>query len=275
MSASNAGCDHAHHQQLDADPNRSALISARRLDVVRQGKTLLQHVDIDLHDNEIVTLIGPNGAGKTTLVKALLGLEAIDGGILFKRPHLTVGYVPQRFAPDQALPISVGRFLRLGLKATRDEVKQKLDDVAAPHVYETLLHHISGGELQRVLLARALLRRPDLLVLDEPAQGVDLAGEAELYNLISKIADRYALSVLLVSHDLHTVMARSDRVICLNHHVCCSGVPEAVSKHPEYMRLFGAAAARSIALYRHEHDHHHDLSGAPAEPETKPDEGRR
>lgn len=257
-------CDHE-HTQLDAALDTSALISARRLTVRRQGRDLLQQVDIDVWPGEIVTLIGPNGAGKTTLVKALLGLLSIDGGQMFRRDDLVVGYVPQKFSPDAALPLTVERFLSLGLgaMAAPDQIAATLEEVGAGHVLPTQLHQISGGELQRVLLARALLRRPQVLVLDEPAQGVDLAGEVELYDLIAALSQRYEMTVLLVSHDLHTVMARSNRVICLNRHVCCSGVPDTVSKHPEYGRLFGAAAAKSIALYRHNHDHQHDLSGAP------------
>jgi len=259
-------CDHDHeHTRLDPEPDTSALISARRLTVVRQGRELLQRVDLDLWPGEIVTLIGPNGAGKTTLVKTLLGLEAVDQGTIYKSAGLVTGYVPQKFALDPALPVTVKRFLSLGLPkaASAESVAATLDEVGALHVLSSQLHQISGGELQRVLLARALLRSPQMLILDEPAQGVDLTGEIELYDLISSLRERYQMSVLLVSHDLHTVMARSNRVICLNRHICCSGVPDAVSKHPEYVRLFGAAAAESIAIYRHHHDHAHDLSGSP------------
>lgn len=259
-------CDHDHdHTRLSPEPDTSALISARRLTVTRQGRELLQQVDLDLWPSEIVTLIGPNGAGKTTLVKALLGLEAIDHGTVFKSSGLVTGYVPQKFALDPALPLTVERFLALGTPdtASPQKVSATLEEVGARHVLSNQLHQISGGELQRVLLARALLRAPQILILDEPAQGVDLAGEVELYDLISSLSERYQMSVLLVSHDLHTVMARSNRVICLNRHICCSGVPDAVSKHPEYERLFGVAAAKSIAIYRHHHDHAHDLSGSP------------
>lgn len=264
-----SGCDHDHdHTRLSPEPDTCALISARGLTVTRQGRELLQQVDIDLWPSEIVTLIGPNGAGKTTLVKALLGLEAVDQGKVFKSSDLVIGYVPQKFALDPALPVTVQRFLSFGMPKTTSvtSVAETLEEVGARHVLSSQLHQISGGELQRVLLARALLRAPQILILDEPAQGVDLTGEVELYDLISGLSERYQMSVLLVSHDLHTVMARSNRVICLNRHICCSGVPDAVSKHPEYARLFGAAAAKSIAIYRHHHDHAHDLSGSPTPP---------
>lgn len=256
--------DHAHHHPASAAAtpvDRSAMFSIRGLRVTRQGRDLLHDVDFDLRPQEIVTVIGPNGAGKTTLVKVLLGLWVGDAGEVWRRADVSIGYVPQKFDLDFTLPLTVSRFLRLGQDASRSDALQRLEEVGAAQVVDHQLRSISGGELQRVLLARALLRAPNVLVLDEPAQGVDLTGEAELYDLISTLRDRYKMSVLMVSHDLHTVMARSNRVICLNQHVCCSGVPETVSKHPEYERLFGPKAARSIAVYRHHHDHRHDLSG--------------
>ena len=271
-SADLTECDHGHHH-IKGEPDASALISARGVSITRQGRILLQHVDLDLWPGEIVTLIGPNGAGKTTLVKALLGLEPIDHGKILKRRDVTIGYIPQKFDVDPALPLTVQRFLALGLSLPHggNKISAALKEVGAEHVLTRQLHQVSGGELQRVLLARALLRAPHVLILDEPTQGVDLAGEVELYDLISQLRERYGMSILMVSHDLHTVMARSNRVICLNRHVCCSGVPDTVSKHPEYERLFGAAAAKSIAIYRHHHDHDHDLSGSPSsspKPET-------
>lgn len=244
------------------DPN--ALIGARGLGIVRSGRTILSDVDLDILAGEIVTLIGPNGAGKTTLVRALLGLERPDSGTVRRRPGLTIGYVPQRFEIDRALPMTVTRFLALGEGARRDRIAAVLDEVGALRVAGQQLGELSGGELQRVVLARALLNDPDLLVLDEPVRGVDYVGEAELYTLIGRLRDRRGLGVLLISHDLHVVMAQSDRVVCLNRHVCCSGVPETVAQHPEYMRLFGRDEARAFAVYQHHHDHRHDLAGEPA-----------
>jgi zinc transport system ATP-binding protein len=208
-------------------------------------------------------VIGPNGAGKTTLVRVLLGLEKPDRGVVRRRKDLRIGYVPQRFDSDAVIPMTVERFLMLGSSESVERVSDILGHVDARHVREQQLGELSGGELQRVVLARALLRKPNLLVLDEPVQGVDYVGEADLYNLIGRLRDEAGFGVLLVSHDLHIVMARSDRVICLNHHVCCSGVPETVSQHPAYGRLFGPEAARAFALYRHQHDHSHDLAGMP------------
>jgi zinc transport system ATP-binding protein len=249
-----------------------ALIGARGLGIVRSGRTILTDVDLDIHAREIVTLIGPNGAGKTTLVRTLLGLERPDGGTVRRRPGLRIGYVPQRFEIDRALPMTVARFLTLGDGPRSDRVAGVLDEVGAARVIGQQLSELSGGELQRVVLARALLNNPDLLVLDEPVRGVDYVGEAELYALIGRLRDARGLGVLLISHDLHIVMAQSDRVVCLNRHVCCSGVPETVAQHPEYTRLFGPEGARAFAVYQHHHDHRHDLAGetAPAPPGETP-----
>jgi zinc transport system ATP-binding protein len=263
------GCDaHDHPSQEHHAPafDGTALVSARGLKVRHGGRVILSTVDIDIHPREIVTLIGPNGSGKTTLVRALLDLERLDGGAVARRPALRVGYVPQRFDIDRSLPMTVARFLALGNGGGESHMDRVLAEVGAARVKSQQLSELSGGELQRVLLARALLADPDLLVLDEPVRGVDYAGEAELYTLIAGLRDSRGLGVLLVSHDLHIVMASSDRVICLNRHVCCSGVPETVAQHPEYTRLFGQEAARAFGVYHHHHDHRHDLAGEPAPP---------
>jgi zinc transport system ATP-binding protein len=253
-----------HELRHEAAPfNRKALISARGLCITRNGRDLLIDVDLDVCEREIVTLIGPNGAGKTTLVRVLLGLERPDHGEVLRRKDLRVGYVPQRFAVDAVIPMTVERFLMLGGDAAGKRVDAILAEVNAGHVRDQQLSELSGGELQRVVLARALLREPNLLVLDEPVQGVDYTGEAELYNLIARLRDERGFGLLLVSHDLHLVMARSDRVVCLNRHVCCSGVPETVAQHPAYVQLFGAEAARALAVYHHHHDHAHDIAGVP------------
>ena len=256
------GGGHAHDHRLGA-PDPAALISARGLTVARDGRFLLQSIDLDIRPHEIVTVIGPNGAGKTTLVRALLGLIEPDSGTVLRQPGLRIGYAPQRFDVDRALPMTVARFLRLGGAHSDDEAAAALGEVGATRLIGQQIASLSGGELQRVVLARALLRKPQLLVLDEPVRGVDYAGEAELYELIGGLRDARSLGVLLVSHDLHVVMAKSDRVVCINGHVCCSGVPHAVARDPEYVRLFGADAARAFAVYHHEHDHRHDLHGNP------------
>lgn len=256
--------DHGHYHP--APHAVAALISARGLALSRGGRPILTDIDIDIEPREIVTLIGPNGAGKTTLVRALLGLEPLDRGTVRRKPGLVVGYAPQRFDVDHAIPLTVRRFVSLGRQAALDEIARVLGDVGAGALAERQLSELSGGELQRVVLARALVRSPGLLVLDEPVRGVDYAGEAELYNLIGKLRTERGFSVLLVSHDLHVVMAQSDRVICINRHVCCSGVPHSVAQHPEYARLFGPQAALAFGLYHHHHDHSHDLAGEPHPP---------
>lgn len=237
-----------------------ALISASQLSVQAQGRTLLHDINLSLAAGEITTIIGPNGAGKTTLLKAILGLMPISSGTLTRAPNLRVGYMPQKLAVNPMLPISCERFLQQ-TGANRQEIAQALTETDVPDLAGRSLQMISGGELQRVLLARALLRKPNLLVLDEPAQGVDVCGQADLYRLLVKLRDRYQCGVLLVSHDLHLVMAATDQVLCLNQHICCHGRPEDVRQHPEYLQLFGQTIAPELAVYTHRHDHDHDVHG--------------
>jgi zinc transport system ATP-binding protein len=239
---------------------------------VRIGRhELLSGVDLEVSSGEILSLIGPNGAGKTTLVRVLLGVLSPGAGVVRRRPGLIVGYVPQRLHVDPTLPLAVDRFLGVG-RGWRDgaPVSGVLAEVGAAHLERALIAELSGGEFQRVTLARALLREPDLLILDEPAQGVDFSGRLELYALIERLRDERGCGVVLVSHDLHVVMAATDRVVCLNRHVCCAGQPEAVSRHPEYLSLFGHRAAAGLAIYTHEHDHAHDLTGAVVEGRAEP-----
>jgi zinc transport system ATP-binding protein len=241
----------------------AALVEAVGVGVRIGRHELLSGVDLELCAGEILSLIGPNGAGKTTLVRVLLGVLPPTAGRVARRPGLRVGYVPQRLHIDPTLPLSVRRFLTLG-RARREPaaLRATLAEVGAGQLVGALMAELSGGEFQRVTLARALLRDPELLILDEPAQGVDFSGQLELYALIERVREERGCAVLLVSHDLHVVMAATDRVICLNRHVCCAGRPEAVSLHPEYLSLFGPRAAREVAIYTHEHDHAHDLAGA-------------
>ena len=223
-----------------------------------EDRTVLDRVDVSVSPGEIVTLIGPNGAGKTVLLRVLLGLAGADAGTVERQSGLVVGYMPQKFAVDDNLPLRVGRFVGLAGRFSRAGIEAALDEVGVAARIDAPVQGLSGGEFQRVLLARALLRRPQLLVLDEPAQGVDVIGQDALYDLVANVRDRHRCGVLLVSHDLHLVMARSDRVLCLNGHVCCTGRPEAIGKDPAFAELFGARAGESLALYKHRHDHVHD-----------------
>jgi zinc transport system ATP-binding protein len=254
-----------------------ALVSVSGVGLTLGRRPILENVDLEVRPGEIVTLIGPNGSGKTSLVRVALGLVKPGHGSVSWRKGMTVGYVPQHLQVDATLPLPVERFLRLCAPKARQRMAEVLAEVGAAHVMDSPLHAVSGGELKRVLLAQALLRDPDLLVLDEPSAGVDVAGQAELYTLIKSIRDRRRCGVLLVSHDLHLVMAATDRVVCLNHHVCCSGRPETVSLHPEYLALFGPELGRRLAVYTHRHDHHHDLSGeavtGPQEAKEEPVDG--
>ncbi len=241
-------------------PRDDALVEARGLSKRYGGQAVVDGVDLTLRRGELTTLIGPNGSGKTTLLRLLLGLETPNGGELRKPDGLRIGYVPQHVHVDESLPITVRRFLKLG-GAEPAAIDAILRDVGASHVAGSPLQSISGGEMRRVLLARALLRAPDLLVLDEPTAGVDLQGQAELYEMIDAARRERHCAVLMVSHDLHVVMAATDQVVCLNHHVCCSGAPDTVSEHPEYLALFGPKVAETHAVYTHHHDHEHDASG--------------
>jgi zinc transport system ATP-binding protein len=231
------------------------LLSARHLSL-RNGVTdVLKNVSFEVRPREIVTLIGPNGSGKTSLLKALLGLVPARGEIA-RKPELRVGYVPQHFPRDRSLPMTVERFARLF--TTESEVESALRRTGIAALRRHQIASLSGGELARVLLARAIAGRPELLILDEPLAGVDVAGEAALYHLIAEIRDEIGCGVVLVSHDLHVVMAQADRVVCLNGHVCCEGRAEQVVKDPAFAELFGPRVAGELALYVHRHDHSHN-----------------
>lgn len=242
-----------------------ALIRLDGIAVSFNGQAVLDDVELSVRPGEIVTLIGPNGAGKTTLVRVVLGLLQPERGNVRRTPRLRIGYMPQKLHVDATLPLSVLRFLRLVPGVDRKRALAALAEVGAEQVIDSPLQSISGGEMQRVLLARALLREPQLLVLDEPVQGVDVAGQAELYRLISRLRERHGCGVLMVSHDLHLVMSATDQVVCLNRHVCCSGHPEQVSGDPAFIELFGQDA-KSLAVYHHHHDHDHDLHGGVVKP---------
>lgn len=221
------------------------------------GRWLVRDVSFEVHAGEIVTLVGPNGSGKSTTAKLALGIADLSSGAVKRPDGLRVGYVPQKLALDPAIPLTVERLMRLTTRLAKGEAQAALDLTGVAHLRKESVHNLSGGEMQRVLLARAIARKPHLLVLDEPAQGVDLAGEVALYKLIADIRHRLGCGILLVSHDLHLVMAETDRVICLNGHICCQGTPSDVMMDAQYRKMFGDQAAQSIAVYHHKHDHEH------------------
>lgn len=233
------------------------LVMLQDAGIRRSGRWLVRGVEFSVHPGEIVTLIGPNGSGKSTSAKMAIGVLKPDEGRVERKPGLRVGYVPQKLAVDWTMPLTVKRLMSLTGPLRESEITSALEAVGIAHLASAEVQHLSGGEFQRALLARAIARKPDLLVLDEPVQGVDFSGEIALYDLITSIRNSTGCGILLISHDLHVVMAETDTVICLNGHVCCRGTPAVVSQSPEYMRLFGANAGRTLAVYSHDHDHTH------------------
>ena len=219
-------------------------------------------VDLSVSAGEIVTLIGPNGSGKSTTVQLALGLLKPSEGKAWQKKKLAVSYVPQKLTIDPALPLTVERFMRLTGALSDQEVEQALESNSIAQVRKRQVRELSGGQFQRVLMARALARKPDLLVLDEPAQNLDLAAEVDLYERIKRARDTMNCGILLISHDLHVVMAESDQVVCLNGHVCCSGTPTSVASSPEFAHLFGDRGSSALALYSHHHDHQHQPDGS-------------
>jgi len=237
-----------------------SLIRAENVSVVLGGRKVLHDIDMAVDRGEIVTIVGPNGSGKTTLLRVLIGAISPATGRVQRAPGLRFGYVPQRLDLDATLPITARRFLGLPKRQSRSAITAALERTGALAVQHQPLSSLSGGQFQRVLLARALLSDPQLLLLDEPTQGLDQPATAAFYTLIADLREELGCAVLMVSHDLHVVMQASDRVICLNGHICCEGTPMAVSAAPEYRALFGTGTRGAFALYRHEHDHEHGVA---------------
>ena len=235
-----------------------SLLSAHNITVKFGAEAVLTGVTMAIEPAEIVTILGPNGSGKSTLLRALLGILPLASGHVARAPGLRLGYVPQKLSVDRSMPMTVRRFLSLPVRVSDAEATQALARVGLPDLETRQMAGLSGGQFQRVLLARALLCDPQLLILDEPTQGLDQPGEAAFYRLIEEVRRDTGAAILMVSHDLHVVMAASDRVICLNGHICCQGSPRVVSNAPEYRALFGMGSMGALALYQHQHDHSHD-----------------
>ncbi|MBT8454499.1 MAG: metal ABC transporter ATP-binding protein [Alphaproteobacteria bacterium] len=235
-----------------------SLISVEGVTVGYAGGPALRDLTMRIERGEIVTVIGPNGSGKSTLIKTILGVLTPTKGRVSRERGLSIGYVPQELAIDASLPMTVARFLSLPRRQDTALIVEMLRRVGVPTVADKQLSSLSGGQFQRVLLARALLARPDILILDEPTQGLDQPGVAAFYRLIEEVRQEMGCAILLVSHDLHVVMSATDRVICLNGHICCEGAPDAVMDAPEYRALFGEGTGGALALYQHHHDHDHD-----------------
>ena len=237
-----------------------SLIEARRLALGYGGSAVLRDVSFAIERGEIVTIVGPNGSGKSSLLRALIGALPPASGKVTRSKGLRIGYVPQKLLIDATLPLTAERFLNLPRRQTRADVSAALSRAGVSDLAKAQMASLSGGQFQRVLLARALLSKPDILILDEATQGLDQPGAAAFYRQIEEVRQEMGLAVLMVSHDLHVVMAASDRVLCLNGHICCEGSPEVVADAPEYRALFGTGTQGTLALYRHDHDHAHDHS---------------
>jgi len=239
---------------------KKVLLKVEDVGLLKNDKWLVKGVSLEVKQGEIVTLIGPNGSGKSTTAKIALGIyKEVEGKV--KKFTNKIGYVPQKISVDWTLPIRVIDFMSLTDEPTNEQINIALSLTGVEHLRNKSLGNLSGGEFQRVLIARAIAKQPELLVLDEPVQGVDFKGEVVLYELIKKISEELNCGILLISHDLHVVMSATDYVVCLNGHVCCSGTPQVVAKNNKYQELFGDRASSILSLYEHKHDHTHSQDG--------------
>ena len=235
-------------------------VSLKNVSVNAGALRILENISLEIPKGRIITLIGPNGAGKTTLLKVVLGIISPNSGTVERADGLKTGYVPQKFQIPLSAPMTVKRFLTLNADHSNEKKQAVMAETGISHLMRRQIHHLSGGEMQRLLLARVLLEDPDLLVLDEPAQGLDPVGEENFYALIETLNENRGCAVLMVSHDLHVVMAKTHRVICINRHICCSGKPDEIISLPGYASLFDGAHSH-LALYKHKHDHIHENCG--------------
>ena len=240
---------------------RKLLVKLENAGVQRMSKWLVKGISFEISQGQIVTLIGPNGSGKTTTAKMILNIMNADEGQITRNTD-KMAYVPQKIIIDWTMPLRVIDFMKITNNLNDNQVIESLTTTGVDKLLYNQIHNLSGGEFQRVLIARAIAKKPDLLVLDEPVQGVDYNGEIALYNLIKKISVNLNCGILLISHDMHFVMSTTDHVVCLNGHICCSGTPSSVVKNPEYIKLFGEHNSETLSYYQHHHDHSHDSDGS-------------
>ena len=239
-------------------PSSAPLIVVDNISVVRRGVAVVRDVSLHIERDDFLTVVGPNGAGKSTLLKTIAGLIKPSQGKLHRASAVKVGYVPQKITANYIFPLSVHAFLTLRNRATNDDVERVATEINITKLLQKPLYALSGGELQKILMARAMLNAPDLLILDEPTQNLDIAGQLEFYKLLTNLYKRGNISILIVSHDLHLVMAATKRVVCMYHHICCFGEPHAIAKDPEFISLLGGDMAKMTAVYHHSHDHRHE-----------------
>lgn len=240
---------------------KKLLVKLENAGVFRSSKWLVRGISLEINQGEIVTLIGPNGSGKTTTAKMILNILNTDEGLVTGKAS-KMAYVPQKINIDWTMPLRVIDFMKITNSLNNTQITESLSMTGVDKLLYNQIHSLSGGEFQRVLIARAIAKKPDLLVLDEPVQGVDFNGEIALYNLIKEISVNLNCGILLISHDMHFVMSTTDHVICLNGHICCSGTPSNVVKNPEYIKLFGQHNSETLSYYQHRHDHSHNHDGS-------------
>ena len=238
-------------------PSSEFLVKASNIFYQIENKTILKDVSIEIKKQDFITIIGPNGAGKTSLLKILLGIKKQNSGIIKIKKNLKIGYLPQKLHIDDSIPISAGYFLKLNKYFDKNKLDEIISQTNIADILDKQIYKLSGGETQRLLLANALICNPDLLILDEPDQNLDISGQLQFYELLNKIYNKRKIAILLVSHDLHLVMSTSKKVICLFHHICCSGKPEVISKTPEFAEIFGRDMSKLISVYNHYHTHNH------------------
>lgn len=236
----------------------NALISANNISVIKNQKSILTDIDIEINKNDFITIIGPNGAGKSMLLKCLMGFYKPDKGDIRKKKNLKIGYMAQNINIKNNMPINVQRFVTVHKKFDEYSLKKVILETQIDKIINKQMSVLSGGEMQRVLLARSLLNNPDLLILDEPAQNLDISGQINFYKLLQFIYKKRNLSILMVSHDLHLVMVSTKKVLCLYNHICCSGEPHQIAKDPEFISMFGKDMANMMSVYQHSHNHDHD-----------------